>query len=311
MVELQKGTTFSFATLQGDSFSLGSEETIKLNVAPIGEGARQELSSTQNFESQLSSQLTVLLPSENVNVENINPLNKQGVGVIQLLDLQGNPITASKNIKVKIGSTNRDVVLVDDSVTIKQGDSFAEFSIEITGTAGSSNIIAAAKGVEANFAEITASSTASSLSVFTSGLVEPIPVNQEIQVKVFVDDDYAESIAGARISIIPDENATTSVDLIRTGPDGSATFGLTALTGPEISIDFVVQAEGYTDGEDSIDIIVDYDPSKGGIANLNLPAELVYVIIGGIAVVIILIILFLRRSKEQVDEEEYWEEEDI
>ncbi len=149
------------------------------------------------------------------------------------------------------------------------------------------------------------------MNVFTSGLVEPIPVNQEIQVKVFVDDDFAESIAGARISIIPNENATTSVDLVRTGPDGSATFGLTALTGPEISIDFFVQAEGFTDGEDSVDIIVDYDPSKGGIANLNLPAELVYVIIGGIAVVIILIILFLRRSKEEVEEEEYWEEEDI
>jgi len=37
LVEIQKGTTFSFATLQGDSFSLGSEETINLNVAPIGE----------------------------------------------------------------------------------------------------------------------------------------------------------------------------------------------------------------------------------------------------------------------------------
>jgi len=92
LVEIQKGTTFSFATLQGDSFSLGSEEIINLKVAPIGEGARQELSSTQNFESQLSSQLTVLLPSENVNVENINPLNKQGVGVIQLLDLLRNNI---------------------------------------------------------------------------------------------------------------------------------------------------------------------------------------------------------------------------
>jgi hypothetical protein len=142
-------------------------------------------------------------------------------------------------------------------------------------------------------------------------LVEPIPVNQEIQVKVFVDDDFAESIAGARISIVPNENATTTTDLIRTGPDGSASFGVTALTGPEITIDFTVQAEGYTEGTDSIDIIVDYDPKKGGIANLNLPAELVYVIIGGIAVVIILIILFLRRSKEDVEEEEYWEEEDI
>ncbi len=185
-------------------------------------------------------------------------------------------------------------------------------SIDITGNAGSSNIIAAAKGLVANFAHITASSTASTLSIFTSGLVEPIPVNREIQVKVFVDDDDAESIAGAKISIMPNENATSSVDLVRTGPDGSATFGVTASTGPEITIDFIVQAEGYKDGTDSVDIIVDYDPQAGALANLNLPPELVYVIIGGIAVVVIVVVLFLRKSKEAIEEEEEpWEDEDI
>ena len=311
LIEIQKGETFSFATLQGDSFSLETEDTVKLEVSPIGERADLKLKSSKEFESQLSSKLIVLLPTENVNVENINAKNKQGAGSIQLLDLQGNPIPASNNLRVKIASSNHDVAMINNNVVINQGDSFAEFTFEILGEAGSSTISASAKGVQGDEAQITASTTASSLSIFTSGLVEPIPVNQEIQVKVFVDDDFAESIAGARITIMPNENATSSLDLIRTGPDGSATFGLTALTGPEITVDFIVQAEGYSDGEDSIDIIVDYDPSKGGIANLNLPAELVYVIIGGIAVVIILIILFLRRSKEEVDEEEYWEEEDI
>jgi hypothetical protein len=230
-----------------------------------------------------------------------------------MVDLQGNPIPASKNIKVKIVSSNRDVVLVDDDVTLKQGNSFAEFPFSIPGIEGSSTISASAKGVVGDEDQLTASSTASSLSVFTSGLVEPIPVNREIQVKIFVDDDDAESVAGAKISIMPNENATTTVDLIRTGPDGSATFGVTALTGPEITIDFTVQAEGYIDGADSLDIIVDYDPASGSLANVNLPPELVYVIIGGIAVVIIIVILFLKKSKESMeDEEEPWEDsEDI
>ena len=312
LVEIQKGTTFSFATLQGDSFSLDNDDAIKLSVAAIGEGASSQLSSSQNFASQLSSQLVVILPSENVNVENINAQNKQGIGVVQLLDLQGNPITASKDIKIKIGSTNRDVVLVDDRLVIKQDESFTEFLIDITGTAGTSNIVAGAKGVVGNFAKITASSTASSLSIFTSGLVEPIPVNQEIQVKVFVDDDFGESIAGAKILIIPNENATTSTDLVRTDPDGSAIFGVTALTGPEITIDFDVQAEGYIDGSDSLEILVDYDPNTDSIANVSLPPELVYVIIGGIAIVVIVVVLFLKKSKEPLeDEEEPWEDEDI
>ena len=312
LIEIQKGTTYQFAKLQGDSFSIKNGDEIKLGVSPIGEGADSKLASTKTFSSQLSSKLEVQLPTENVNVENVNVSGKEAIGTIQIVDLQGNPIASTKNIKVKITSSNRNIVLVNDSVVIRTGSSFAEFPIDVTGEQGTSKISANAKGLVGGVAMITASSTASSLSIFTSGLVEPIPVNQEIQVKVFVDDDFADSVAGARISILPNENATTSTDLIRTGPGGSATFGLTALTGPEVSVDFTVQAEGYIDGEDSIDIIVDYDPAKNSIANLNLPQELVYVIIGGIVVVVIVVVLFLKKSKEPMeDEEEPWEDEDI
>jgi hypothetical protein len=311
LIELDKGTTFSFATLQGDSFSLESGDVVSLAASSIGERA-SSASSSQSFESQLSSKLSIMLPTNSVNIENVGAKNKQGVGTIQIVDLQGNPIPATKNIKVKISSSDRNVAIVDNDVTIKQGESFAEFPINIPGTAGSSTISASAKGVVGDATQITASSTASSLSIFTSGLIEPIPVNQEVQVMVFVDDDFADSIAGARILITPNENATTSVDMVRTGTDGSATFGLTALTGPEVSVDFVLQAEGYIDGEETLDIIVDHDPSDGSLTSLNLPQELVYVIIGGIAVVIIVVVLFLKKSKEPMeDEEEPWEDDDI
>jgi hypothetical protein len=307
LMEIKKGDTFALATLQSDSFSNENEQEIDLEISPIGEGADLSLSSSQSFESQLSSKLTVMIPATKINIE-----NKQGVGIIQLVDLQGNPVPASKDIKAKISSSDREIAFADNFV-IKKGSSFTEFPIDILGTVGSSIISVSAKGLLGDEAEITAASSASSLSIFTSGLVEPIPVNSEIQVKVFVDDEDAESIAGAKIAIMPNENATTSVDLVRTGPDGSAIFGVTALTGPEITIDFTVQAEGYTDGEDSIDIIVDYDPATASLANVNLPPELVYIIIGGIVVVIIIVVLFLKKSKETLDEEEEpWEEyEDI
>jgi len=202
---------------------------------------------------------------------------------------------------------------VNDSVTIKKGESFAEFPIDIPGGQGTSIISVSAKGLVSGNSQITASSTASSLHVFTSGLIEPIPLNQEVQVKVFVDDDNADSVAGAKIIIKPGENVTTTTDLVRTGSDGSATFGLTALSGPEVTVDFELQGEGYIDGSDAIDMLVDYDPAKDGpIADIELPQELVYVIIGGIAVVAIVVALFLKKSKETIDdEEEPWEEEDI
>jgi hypothetical protein len=137
-----------------------------------------------------------------------------------------------------------------------------------------------------------------------------MPIHQEIMVLIFVDDDVADSVAGAIVNIIPDANATVSTDVVRTGPDGSATFGLTALNGPEISIDFVATAPGYKDGQDSLDILV--DTPIGGVTDVNLPQELVYVIIGGIAVVVIVVVLFLKKSKEPMeDEEEPWEDDDI
>jgi hypothetical protein len=312
LIEIKKGDTFTFATLQGDSFSLSDGDKTNLKVSPIGEGANTKLGSSQNFVTQLSSKIMIILPTENVNVENVNPSKKEGVGTIQLIDLQGNPIAASKNIKVKTISSNRDVIRVDDSVIIEKGNSFAEFQIDVQGKQGTSVISASAKGLMSDKTSISAKSTASSLNIFTSGLIEPIAVNKEIQVTVFVDDDTADSVAGAKIFIIPNENATVSTDLVRTGPDGSATFDLIALTGPEVSIDFTMQAEGYIDGSDTLNILVDHDPTSGAIAELDLPPELVYVIIGGIAVVIIVVVLFLKKSKEPLeDEEEPWEDEDI
>jgi hypothetical protein len=175
---------------------------------------------------------------------------------------------------------------------------------------GDSLISAIARGVVGGNNTINTSTSSSSLSVFTSGLVEPMPVNEEIQVKIFVDDDIADSVAGATVKITPNANATTSTTLVRTGSDGSATFGLTALNGPEISLTFEASAAGYKDGSKKMDILVDTPP--GGVQEIQLPQELVYVIIGGIVIVAIVVGLFLKKSKEPMEEEEEpWEDEDI
>jgi len=169
-------------------------------------------------------------------------------------------------------------------------------------------ISSSARGVVGSETELTTTTSSSRLSIFTSGLIEPIPLGKEIQVQIFVDDALAESVAGATVRITPNENATTTVDIVRTAADGSATFGLVALNGPEITIEFAASASGYKDGGKFIDILVDVP--EGTLAEIN--AEwIVYLIIGGIAVVAIVIGLFLKKSKEVIDEEEEpWEDVD-
>jgi len=305
IVDLEKKTTFSVITLQSESFSLEDGGLVVLKVAPIGENADLALESTSTFQTQLSSKVNVMFPVENLDIN-----KKDHVGIVQLVDLQGEPIESFKDMRVKISSSDETVIQTNQDAVIKKGDSYAEFPIDTTEKLGSAIISTSARGVVGTESEIKTVTSSSALSVFTSGLVEPMPVNEEVQVKIFVDDANANSIAGATIQIIPNANATTTVETIRTGPDGSATFGLIALNGPEISIDFESSAPGYQDGKQTVDIVV--DTPVGGVAEVVLPPELVYVIIGGIAIVIVLVVLFLKKSKEPIDEEEEpWEDEDI
>jgi len=303
VVDIQRGLTFGTIRLQSESFSLEDGGSVVLKVSPIGEDADLDLQSTTIFKTQLSAKINVLFPLESLDVTQENH-----VGVIQMVDLQGNPIESFKDIRTKIISSDEKIFKSIGDVTIKKGESFAEFTIKTKDKIGSSTISASARGVVGTETEIKTSTSSSRLSVFTSGLIEPMPLGQEIQVKIFVDNALSESVAGATVRITPNENATTTVDIVRTAADGGATFGLTALNGPEISIEFEASAPGYKDGGRILDIQVDV-PDKS-LAEIN--AEwIVYLIIGGIAVVAIVIGLFLKKSKEVVEEEEEpWEEVD-
>ncbi|MDH3610338.1 MAG: hypothetical protein OEM79_01105 [Nitrosopumilus sp.] len=305
VVDIVKGSTFGHTNLQSESFSLVDGGAVVLKVAPIGQDADLSLESTSLFETQLSSKINVLFPLDKLDIEKENH-----VGVIQMVDLQGNPIKSFKDIRAKIISSNEGIVRTLGDAVIKQGDSYAEFPIETTRNMGSALISSTARGVVGGESTISTSTSSSSLTIVTSGLVEPMPVNQEVMVKIFVDDDTADSVAGATVRITSNVNATVNPDLVRTGSDGSATFTLTALNGPEIPLDFSATAEGYRPGNDSYDILV--DTPAGGVQEVQLPQELVYVIIGGIVIVAVVVGLFLKKSKEPLDEEEEpWEDEDI
>jgi hypothetical protein len=305
IVNLERKSTFSIMQLQSESFSLVDGGIVVLKVSPIGEDTDLDLESTSIFQTQLSSKVNLMLPIENLDIN-----KKENIGIVQLVDLQNDPIESFRDMRVKISSSDESVLQTNQDAIIKKGESYAEFPIETKGKLGTSVISTSARGVVGTEYEVKTVTSSSELTVSTSGLQEPIPVNQEVQIKIFVDDGNSDSIAGAFIKINPNANATTSVDTIRTGSDGSATFGLTALNGPEIFVDFELTSPGYQDSKKTIPIMVDTPP--GGITEVQLPQELVYVIIGGIAVVVIVLVLFLKKSKEPIDEEEEpWEDDDI
>ncbi|MFB5627600.1 MAG: hypothetical protein ACE5R5_05340, partial [Nitrosarchaeum sp.] len=143
----------------------------------------------------------------------------------------------------------------------------------------------------------------------TSGLDDLIPVDQPVDLKLFIDDENAESVPGASIQIETDGNSTVESNVVRTGPDGSAIVRLTATNGPSISLNLIATAEGYSEGKDTLTINVDSPDKTSNVVDLDLPEWIVYVIITAMLLIVVLVVLFLKKSKAPLEED--WEEEEI
>ncbi|HET9008540.1 MAG TPA: hypothetical protein VFN17_00240 [Nitrosarchaeum sp.] len=305
IIEIKKDSTFAFSKLRSDSFTINEEENvIELKVVPIGEGADLSLETQKTFVAQPSSKILVSLPLDTINANHEN-----NIGIVQIVDLQGNPIIPSFDVKSKITSSHEGIVQVIDDAVIPSGISYASFPIETTGAIGTTVISASAKGVIGTESEISTDSSLTQLKIFTSGLDEIIPVDKPVEIKLFIDDANAESVAGASIKIETDGNSLVEPDVVRTGPDGSAVIQLTATNGPSISLDLIATAEGYSEGKDTLTINVDSPDKTLNAVDLELPEWIVYVIIAAILLIGVLVVLFLKKSKAPVEEE--WEEEEI
>jgi hypothetical protein len=247
--------------------------------------------------------MQVSLPLEKINSE-----HQQNMGIIQLVDLQGNPVIPKFDVKSKITSSKDTVVQILDDSIIPTGFSYATFPIKTTGLVGESIISVSAKGVNGTSTIINAASSQTQLQVFTGGLSEEISVNQPVEFKLFVDDDNADSVSGASIKIITDETATITPEVVRTSSDGSAIVSLTAFEGPDISFQIIATAEGYAEGKESFTVNVDAPDKVFDSIDLELPEWIIYIVIGGILMVGVVVFMFLKKSKTTVDEE--WEDED-
>ncbi|QUC65259.1 hypothetical protein NsoK4_03120 [Nitrosopumilus sp. K4] len=304
LVEIKKDSSFAFANLKSDSFSIADSSTVTLSVTPIGEDADLSLDSSKQFTAQPSSKMLIHLPTDIVNNNQFD-----NIGVVQIVDLQNNPIIPSHDIRTKIISSNNGILRTISDAVIPAGKSYSSFPINPTGTLGDTLISASAKGVIPSDSKLTSASALTKLKIFTTGLDQEIPVDEQVEVKLYIDDENAESVSGASIQIMTDGNSTVTPDVIRTGPDGGASFTVKALTGPIISLDVIATAEGYVDGQDTITINVDAPENTLSVANLELPEWIGPIIIVALLLIAVLVVLFLRKSKAPIEEE--WEEEEI
>ena len=304
LVEIEKGTTFTFVQLRSDTFDVSVEETrVTLSVEPIGEKTNFDLKGTKTFITQPSSKIQVTLPLTKINSE-----HTQNIGIVQLVDLQGNPVIPKLPVKSKITSSVDTVVQILDDSVIPTGASYATFPIKTTGSVGNSIISASAKGVNGTSNLITTASSQTQLQIFTGGLADEIKVDEPFEFRLFVDDENADSVSGASLKIVTGDDAIITPEVVRTSSDGSAIVSLTAFEGPNISFDIIATAEGYAEGKDSFTVNVDAPEKVFDAIDLELPEWIIYIVIGGILLVGVIVFMFLRKSKTDLEEE--WEEEE-
>jgi len=306
IVEIDKDSTFTFSQLRSDSFDISeSKNEITLSVEPIGENADLKLEGKSTFHTHPTSKMQISLPIEKINAD-----HTQNLGIIQLVDLQGNPVIPKFDVKSKITSSKNSIVQIIDDAIIPTGSSYTTFEIKTTGSIGDAIITASAKGVNGTSILLNSASSQTQLKIFTGGLDSEIPVDEPVEFRLFVDDENAESISGASIKISANsEDVLITPDVVRTGSDGSAIVSLTAFKGPDISFDIIATAEGYAEGQDSFTVNVDAPEKIFDSVDLELPEWIVYIVIGGILMVGVVVFMFLKKSKTNLEEE--WEEEEL
>lgn len=306
LIEINKKETFSYSTLHSDSFNVESEEILELKAIPIGVESDMSLETVKTFSVQSSSKMQIYLPKQNLNVN-----DEENVAVVQIVDFLGNPIKSSQDIKLKTVSHDPSIVYFIENPIIPEGKSYVTFPIFTNDKLGNTLISSNAKGILGSEVEIDVSSSLAKLKIFTSGLDTPIAENEFRELKLFVDDENAESVDGALINLETDSNITITPSNVRTGADGSATVNLQAINGPQGILTIFASAEGYADGEETFTLDVISPPTTSiGTIELELPEFTLYFVLAAIGVIISMVVVFLRK-KNTTNEEEYEEELDI
>jgi len=317
LVEIEKNRTFAHSNFPSESFATNDKDPVTMEAIPVGVSASEGLKAKTSYNRNPSSQVQIILPYTEIDADSKSPY----VGVVQLEDFRGNPIIVSNELKVKLESTREEgspaLVQTPRFVTIPAGTSFASFEMLPLGKSGFSGISANANGVIGSEVDFETKSFLTKLAISTGSVAEPLVPGESVELKVYVDDQYLQSVPGAALRIVPGDSGTVTPTNIKTEADGSAKIHFTpsrdALT---FSLQIFATAEGYVEDKKMFEYSVATDGSAGNGLSLGVPDWIVYIGIAVVVVIAAVMFLFMKKPKNTSDEEdelelELFEDEDI
>ncbi len=317
LVEIKKDSTFAHSNFPSESFATNDVDPVTMRAIPVGVSAAEGLEAETSYNRNPSSMVQIILPYPEIDADSKIPYK----GIVQLEDFRGNPIIVSNELKVKIESRDSEktspLVQFPRFVTISERTSFSTFDIIPVGKTGFSGISANANGVIGSETDLEARSFLTQLSISAGTVNEPLMPGESIELKVYVDDQYLESVPGASLRIVPDEHAIVTPINIKTESDGSAKVYFTpSRDSSTASLQIFANAEGYVENQKTLQFSVATEGSANNGLSLGVPDWIVYIGIAVVIVIVAVMFLFFKKPKQASDEEdelelELFEDEDI
>ena len=326
IINIKPGQTFVKAEINSDSFGRGdifedviwledlnadglqdpeeTREAIKthINTTPIGINEKEELKIAEDFEIKpVPATAQIILPFESM-VTDANPKTER-FGIVEIVDLYGNPVTVLRDTLVKLSSSNAEVIDVPPSITIPKDKSFAQIPFKISGEEGISTIMVNSTGSTfGSDAEIQIIQMLKRLSMFLPEAPD-MNINEQYLLEFFVDDNYGESIEDAELTFIANDGTVTRESAM-TDESGRAEVNFTP-TGPAPTLDIIAFKDNYLNAEETLafNVIVVEETRTF----LGLPPWVLYAAIAGVAGSIGGVVFFIIRKpkiKPEAGEEE-------
>ncbi|MGH9999098.1 MAG: hypothetical protein ACRD90_04475, partial [Nitrosopumilaceae archaeon] len=146
-------------------------------------------------------------------------------------------------------------------------------------------------------AELSVVPYTASLKIYVEPIATPLVPNQDVPVKIFVDDQYNIPQEGVIVRLTTDRNGTATPDSSGTDSTGGTTFTFKALQGKTTSFTVQASKSGYEGATKTIDLDVLYIPGL----EINW---ILYVGMGGAIAAVAVVALFFLRKPKQIPEDE-------
>jgi hypothetical protein len=176
--------------------------------------------------------------------------NMNDVFAVELLDEQGFPVFASKDIEVKLVSSDPDAISVPQDITIREGSYYSSFDVS-PGAAGDSKLSVLANGMPMSEFSIVSTALNPQISLSTDDLVNPnsaftAMINAQYDSLPVPGLQVDWSVQGAQIRSMEST----------TGDDGTSTILLTSLESGKIDLKATVSGGPFTDTFASKEVII-------------------------------------------------------